>query len=590
MNDKVLSIKEQNNLEVFLKDLGYEKDNYNQKPILVFSKYLFEDKEKTALNPKGTLENVFKRTNKKLIENLFFQVNTGMEHWVDKPYKHKVEGRKKGDIISYNAFMLDFDLKDENKEHYKGKRLRQEKAKLLRQIWRELPLKPDFIISSRNGFHIYYLIPISERKIDSESWHWLEIGIFNYVQRNISNNVDHAVKKSNQIMRLPYSYHKKDDNNDDGYKVKIIYERNKKIKDMFIEEDYYISAQFAYPIQKLIEAFKVDEDIINDLKSENKNRTSKEIRQTNEYKEKVKNESIKAKNFVTFLYDKYSVTEAISSENANFFTCLQQISPKIPMSRKEATQYIKSFDMRDILGFNNQPLNAAFSSLFYQDTHPSDYFYTNPKTGSTSYYCRLDKYFYNDIFDIVYHLLNFDDDMSEKKKWLKTFNFVYKMFGLNITTNWKQDFEKAILNNLEKFKQIIHYSKHTKYLKCASKLYEELMIVWKEHVYDNNIDWRNVNRTISAKWIGDRINTSRSTIQKELLLLEYVGLINRIDSIYRQSAAWKKDSNEYRFEIINESNINEIIEKVEIIKRIMSKPLKEVTRHKLDILFKKSPS
>ena len=44
-------------------------------------------------------------------------------------------------------------------------------------------------------------------------------------------------------------------------------------------------------------------------------------------------------------------------------------------SRKEATQYIKSFDMREILGFSNQPLNSAFSSLFYQDTHPSDYFY-----------------------------------------------------------------------------------------------------------------------------------------------------------------------------------------------------------------------
>ena len=114
MNYKVLSIKDQNDLEVFLKDLGYEKDNYNQKPVLIFSKYLFEGKEKTALNPKGTLENVFKRTNKKLMENLFFQVNTGMEHWVDKPYKHKVEGRKKEDIISYNAFMLDFDLKDEN--------------------------------------------------------------------------------------------------------------------------------------------------------------------------------------------------------------------------------------------------------------------------------------------------------------------------------------------------------------------------------------------------------------------------------------------------------------------------------------------
>ena len=39
-------------------------------------------------------------------------------------------------------------------------------------------------------------------------------------------------------MRLPYSFHKKDDDSDDGYKVKIIYEREKKSKEKMFEEDY----------------------------------------------------------------------------------------------------------------------------------------------------------------------------------------------------------------------------------------------------------------------------------------------------------------------------------------------------------------
>ena len=158
---------------MFLEDLGYAPSYYNEKPVLIFSKYLFEGKEKTALNQKGTLKNVFRRTDKKLLENLFIQINQGKLNWSDKPYKHKSEGRKKEDIVSYNAFMLDFDLKDENDNHYKGEQLEHEKSKLLKNI-HKLPIKPDYLIESRNGFHVYYLIQSEERKMSSERWHWIE--------------------------------------------------------------------------------------------------------------------------------------------------------------------------------------------------------------------------------------------------------------------------------------------------------------------------------------------------------------------------------------------------------------------------------
>ena len=392
-------------------------------------------------------------------------------------------------------------------------------------------------------------------------------------------------------MRLPYSYHQKDVN-DNIFLVSIKYERNRKLKSELIEEGNYTSAMFAYEVDDIIKAFKVDEDILQEvIKKQGKSAQSKDsMRNTKDYKDKKEKAKKTVEKAVSMLKDKYAVTKAIVEGNFEFFKYLQQNSPKTPMNRQEATAYIKTIDIREILGFSDQPLRAAFSSLFYQDTKPSDNFFTNPTTEKTSYYCRMEGAVYNNIFEIVYHLINFDIAISEKEKWLKTFNFVYKMFGLNITTNWKKDFKKAISNNLEKFKQIVLHSKHTKYLKCASKLYEELMTVWQDHVYKNNLDWHDTHRTISAKWIGDRINTSRSTIQKELLLLEYIGLLNRIDSLYKQSSTWRKDSNEYQFVILNDNNFNEIIAKAEKIKSIMTKPLKEVTRHKLDILFKKSPS
>ena len=155
-----------------------------------------------------------------------------------------------------------------------------------------MPLKPDYLIESRNGFHVYYLIQSSERKMSSEWWHWIERGIFNYVQQNISENVDHAVKKSNQVMRLPYSFHKKDDDSDDGYKVKIIYERKQADKILAFNDDSYDSAMFAYSTKQLIKAFEIDKEIINNIKAKNKGHTSKQICQSNEYKEIVKKEVV----------------------------------------------------------------------------------------------------------------------------------------------------------------------------------------------------------------------------------------------------------------------------------------------------------
>lgn len=558
-----------------------------KKPLICCQKYEVDGEEKLGYVQRNSMNLLFtcKASQIDKLRNLFFQVNTGKTDFVMTPFGHYVEGRKKVDIISHNAFMLDFDLKL-GKNHYQGERLSQEKQKLYDKIYNELPLKPDYIIESRNGFHVYYLIPSKERKkINSSDWHWIARGIFDYVKENISDCVDPAVKKSNQIMRVPFSLHKKGDSND--FIVGIKYERHYDLKTKHIETGNYFSAQFAYKVEEIIDAFKIDEEILNEVKKRiDKNTSAKsKLRETEVYKLKSEAAKESAEKSITLLKDKYSVTKAIVEGDFAFFGYLQKISPYKPMSRREATKYVKSVDIRFALGMNNQTLNEAFSSLFYSDVHPSDYFFANPKTGLTSYFCRLENKWYNNIFDIVYHLLDFEEKLSEKEKWLKTFNHVYKMFGLKIAVNWEEEFQRSLLSNTEKFNQIVKHSKKTKYLKCTIRLYSELMTVWKEQVYKNNIDWKTAHRTIAAEWIGKRINLARSTVQKELLLLEYIGLINRID----KKTDWYICSNEYQFSVITEENLNEMIVRAETIKASMSKPLKEVTRKKLDCLFK-SPS
>ena len=501
------------------------------------------------------------------LRNLFFQVNSGKINFEPFPFEHYVEGRKKADIINYNAFMLDFDLKLENNEHYKGEKLTSAKEKLYETICDKLPLEPDYIIESRNGFHVYYLIPPNDRNMCSEYWHKVECGIFDYVKKNVSDCVDHAVKKSNQIMRLPYSLHRKDDDTDD-FVVYIRHQRNEKLKAELVSEGDYSSAQFAYSLTEIIKSFNINEKI---LPSQSKEETQEE-----------KQQKIDKKN-LSSVRKKYPAIDALFRCDTNFFRYLQRKSPKYSMSYSEAIEYIKSVDMRFFLNIPNQPLKVVFSSLFYPDIHPSDYFFTNPQKGTTSYYCRRDKKWYNNIFDIVYRLIEMSvKNISPKENWRCTFKLLCLIFDLNVVKNWKNFFNRVIENNLKQFRKIITHSKQTKYLKCATDLYHELMKAWKEHVYKNNIDFRTAHRTVAAGWIGKKIHTARSTIQKELLLLEYVGLIKKIDSSYKKYGYF---ANEYQFTIVTDENVSEIISKTEVIKMSMDKPLKQASREKLKWLF-----
>lgn len=553
-----------------------------KKPLICQQKYEVNGEIKIGYVQRGTVNALFTCKASKInrLRNLFFQVNTGKTDFIMTPFGHYVEGRKKVNIISYNAFMLDFDL-NLGKEHYQGKMLNLEKQKLYEKIYNELPIKADYIIESRNGFHVYYLIPRKERrKMSSTDWHWIEREIFDYVKENISDYVDPAVKKSNQIMRVPFSLHKKDDNED--FTVTIKYERNSDLKIEPIETGNYLSAQFAYSIEEIIEAFKIDEKILQEVKNQVGTKVRNKLRATEEYKLTSDKAKESAESEVTLLKDKYPVTKAIVEGDFAFFDYLQKILSDKPISRTKATEYVNSIEIRKVLGFKNQSLNAAFSSLFYSDVHTSDYFFANTKTGLTSYYCRLENRYYNNIFDIAYHLLNFDEKLSEKEKWLKTFNHVYKMFGIKIASQWEDEFNNALSGNIEKFNWIVLHSKKTRYLKCAVKPYNELMTLWKKHVYKNNIDWQTAHRSIGAEWIGKRINLERSTVQKELLLLEYIGLIIRTD----KKSDWRILTNEYQFIVINNENINEMFSKAESIRRVMAKPSIEISRKKLDALLK----
>ena len=48
-NRHVLDKASATNLKVFLEDLGYSPDEYSEKPVLIFQKYVIDDEEKVGL-------------------------------------------------------------------------------------------------------------------------------------------------------------------------------------------------------------------------------------------------------------------------------------------------------------------------------------------------------------------------------------------------------------------------------------------------------------------------------------------------------------------------------------------------------------
>ena len=85
--------------------------------------------------------------------------------------------------------------------------------------------------------------------------------------------------------------------------------------------------------------------------------------------------------------------------------------------------------------------------------------------------------------------------------------------------------------------------------------------------------------TLSVDFLAVQLGKKKrdSTISKGLLILEFTGLIKRVEGHY-QKAENLAIVNEYEFPILKERDIEEIIEKVKRIREMYKKSINEVTR------------
>ena len=120
-------------------------------------------------------------------------------------------GTKAKDITKFNAFYIDLDCgRDTNGEYFSTDIVDKYKEEQMRKL-KSFHLKPNCIVSTRNGYHCYWFI---RQPIDLETWNGIEKYLVDYF------DADKRVCSAANKLRIPYTYWVK--NPDEPFFCKIV--------------------------------------------------------------------------------------------------------------------------------------------------------------------------------------------------------------------------------------------------------------------------------------------------------------------------------------------------------------------------------
>ena len=512
-----------------------------------------------------TLEKLLHAKQPKSLTNIFLMLNAGKMDSVyikGKKYTMHMESRKNDDIQSVRAFFGDIDFKKKdsngNVSKYTDSELEIIKANVLPKF-DNLPMKPHAIWHTRNGFQFAYFINERDYKMDKDRWDKIQNYIYANVHEIVSNDIDPAVRNISRISRVPISLHLKDSNTKDEhgnpipYKCHFAYITSKKLtpKTMPRVHEY----EYAFYNDE-VKAFFALQDLANKKLSPQADRmlgnnptvgTLAPVsikKDLDIYQPKVVDICPENRPEIDqSALERYPAIAAIYSSNYQYFTFLQEHSPSKAMTYNEAKKYVKSVDVRTVLQLEHKELNKPIHSLFYRDSNPSDEF-TQGRSGSIVYRCRIEDTSYTDIYDIVSRI--------KRCSLQDAFKFVEKMFGLNVKKPSmkksyvvdKRPYDKNTFKT-QKNKQFKQFQELVDELCKNDKKYEPLQKlgrVYKLFVFkawDNAIKavedtgkfihYDHVNIMFTKTYVAHELKISEKQAQCMLSALEILELISRVD-------------------------------------------------------------
>ena len=138
------------------------------------------------MTPAANLANA-KQLGQTLKTDVYFIVNPG--------------GTKYNEIHSTYCCFVDLDVgRDSQKRYYSDSQV-MKKKKILWNLIDKCPVKPHYVVETRNGYQIYWIIEMVNLRNQTEKSHWLSTQY--YIRQYFGEYADSKVGKPNQIMRLP---------------------------------------------------------------------------------------------------------------------------------------------------------------------------------------------------------------------------------------------------------------------------------------------------------------------------------------------------------------------------------------------------
>lgn len=385
-------------------------------------------------------------------------------------------GSDKNDgITNFNSVFIDFDAgKDEDNNYYSLEQVQDYKTSFINKV-NNYKIKPTFIIKTRNGYHVYWVL---KDNTSLDKWNTCMNKLINKF------NSDKQVNNPARLMRLPFTYWMKDRNN--PYYVDIV-----EFNDVKYDIDYLL-------------------DSLADVKFENRK---------GGHDKKVSNNTLiyhDHKNPLNKILIQYGKIEELQM--------ILKPMPKTFVNQNDFYNYItQEIDLTTFLGVSGE----KFQCIFHDDGNPSAGIFISNR-NQYFYKCHSSSCgFMGNIIGCVERL--------RKCNRPQAINFIKEVFKLTIEeTDWQKE-QKLIL---EENKRMIREGEMEEFYPEIYKLiknYKDLIYLLHDIAIDNVFDEKysdNENNVVffaSISKLQEGLNLSnRKRIADRNALFAFLYLLNKL--------------------------------------------------------------
>jgi hypothetical protein len=435
--------------------------------------YSFHGEEKTnfraikdkSINLSGTYKELQEELNRLNADgyNIYFTVNSGGTHSYE--------------INKINAVFIDFDRgKDGNNQYFSLEITEEYKRECINRVG-AFECQPSFIVETRNGIHVYWLV---NESASIDQFKDCQLRLINYF------NSDKSIKTAERIMRLPDFNWVKDINN--PFMCKIV-----------------SSDANRYDISSIIN-YLLETDSREDRCTTNKNNNNTNV-------------------FISGTH--MSTPNNISYITNHNIQVLQQIikPPTISFNNhEEVYAYLKKQDLNLFLG-----LPKIFKCIFHSDNNPSANIFIDPNSQYFWYKCFSSNCgVLKDIISITENLL--------KCSTPKALRFLRKVYNI---TYYETEWQKEAKEIFEENKRLLYDTDRLSLLAPETykriKNYIPILILLNDYaltkVFTDNFIDGNANPLFfsSIDYLKKVCNCNdHKNMTNRIALFSYLGLLNKL--------------------------------------------------------------